>query len=124
MWEWDGAAWASRPLFGPDPRRDAAMVFDEAREALTLFGGVSVAGTVADTWRQRPFGRADLVSIGQIPFPDGLVTGDDFIGFINAFASASPIADLVGIGGTSPPDGFVTGDDFIAFINTFTFGCP
>jgi hypothetical protein len=124
MWEWDGSGWSARPLVGPDPRRDAAMVFDEAREALTLFGGISVAGTVADTWRQRPFGRSDIVSIGQIPFPDGLVTGDDFIGFINAFAASGPLADLVGVGGVSPPDGFITGDDFIAFINTFTFGCP
>ena len=67
---------------------------------------------------------ADIVSIGGTPPGDGLLTGDDFVSFINAFAAQDLLADVVAIGGIpSPPDGLLTGDDFIAFINAFAAGC-
>ena len=62
---------------------------------------------------------ADIVQIGGAPGPDNALTGDDFIAYINAFASGDLLADIVGIGGTRPPDNQITGDDFIAFINAF-----
>ena len=64
---------------------------------------------------------ADIVGIGGAPPGDGLLTGDDFVAFVAAFAADDPLADLTGIGGGSP-DGLVTGDDFIAFINAFAGG--
>jgi hypothetical protein len=68
---------------------------------------------------------ADVTDVGGSPFPDGLITGDDFIAFINAFVSGFPLADIVAIGGPpSQPDGLITGDDFNAFIASFASGCP
>ncbi|MCA3003847.1 MAG: hypothetical protein LW650_12000 [Planctomycetaceae bacterium] len=65
---------------------------------------------------------ADVAQIGGGAGPDGSVTGDDYIAFINAFASGDLIADVCAIGGQPFPDGAVTGDDFIFFINAFATG--
>ncbi|MCA3005877.1 MAG: S8 family serine peptidase [Phycisphaerales bacterium] len=67
---------------------------------------------------------ADVVSVGGAPPADGLLTGDDFTAFINAFSSSDPLADIVAVGGVQPPDGLITGDDFIAYIGAFATGCP
>ncbi|MCE2654639.1 MAG: hypothetical protein LW650_14695 [Planctomycetaceae bacterium] len=67
---------------------------------------------------------ADIVAVGGLPPADGLLTGDDFNAFINAFASGDLLADIVAIGGTPPGDGLITGDDFNAFIASFAAGCP
>ena len=69
--------------------------------------------------------RADLVSIGGSPPGDGLLTSDDFVAFINAFAASDLLADICEVGGPpNPPDGLITGDDFVAFVNSFAAGCP
>ncbi|MCA3005912.1 MAG: hypothetical protein LW650_06030 [Planctomycetaceae bacterium] len=80
-------------------------------------------------WRILPIGGpgcsiADIVSIGGLPPPDGLLTGDDFNAFIAAFAAGTSLADIVSIGGLPPPDGLLTGDDFNAYIAAFAAGCP
>lgn len=69
---------------------------------------------------------ADVCGIGGPPsLPDGAITGDDFVAFINAFGAGGDLADITGIGGPpAAPDGAVTGDDFVAFINAFADGCP
>lgn len=67
---------------------------------------------------------ADRVSIGGLRAPDGLLTGDDFVEFVNAFVSGDGLADIVTVGGQPPSDGVVTGDDLVAFINAFADGCP
>ncbi|MCA3005629.1 MAG: LamG-like jellyroll fold domain-containing protein [bacterium] len=67
---------------------------------------------------------ADIAGVGGVPQPEGNLTGDDFVVFINAFSAGEPEADLVGIGGMPPPDGLITGDDFNAFIGAFAQGCP
>ncbi|MFN8817863.1 MAG: GC-type dockerin domain-anchored protein [bacterium] len=67
---------------------------------------------------------ADLVTVGGIQPPDGILTGDDFNAFIAAFAGGELLADVVAVGGVLPPDGILTGDDFNAFINAFAAGCP
>jgi ELWxxDGT repeat protein len=70
---------------------------------------------------------ADVTGPGGPPSgPDGLITGDDFVAFIAAFAEGRPgLADVTGIGGEPAiPDGLITGDDFIAFIAAFATGCP
>jgi hypothetical protein len=48
---------------------------------------------------------------------DQMLTVDDFICFLNAFAGQDPYADCNG-------DGFLTVDDFICFRNEFAVGCP
>ena len=65
---------------------------------------------------------ADVVGAG-IPIPDGIVDGNDFIAFFNAYASGDPLADVAGPGASGPPDGIIDGDDFIAFINAYAAGC-
>ena len=60
--------------------------------------------------------------------PDGIVDGNDFIRFINAFAigdvAVDPSADIAGGGpNADQPDGIIDGSDFIAFINAFAVGC-
>lgn len=66
---------------------------------------------------------ADIVSVGGAVPPDGLLTGDDYVAFINAFAEGLLLADIVAIGGDDHPDGLITGDDFVAFIAAFAEGC-
>lgn len=67
---------------------------------------------------------ADRVSIGGLRAPDGLLTGDDFVEFVNAFVLGDGLADIVSVGGQPPADGLVTGDDLVAFVNAFVEGCP
>ncbi|MCA3004612.1 MAG: hypothetical protein LW650_02450 [Planctomycetaceae bacterium] len=67
---------------------------------------------------------ADVVAVGGLPPADGILTGDDFVAFINAFASGDLLADIVEVGGLPPADGLITGDDFVAFVNAFAAGCP
>src|SRR5205085_921303 len=51
-WEWDGSNWATRnATASPSARESHAMVYDEARGAVVLFGGESFSGAVlGDTW--------------------------------------------------------------------------
>lgn len=55
LWEWDGTSWTqihpTSPL--PPPRRDHAMVYDEARRALVLFGGNDSWKELQDVWLLR-----------------------------------------------------------------------
>ncbi len=64
---------------------------------------------------------ADLAG-GPTGGPDGIVDGNDFVAFINAFGASDPLADVAG-GPTGGPDGIVDGNDFVAFINAFGAGC-
>lgn len=41
----------------PATRRDAALAYDDERGEALLFGGLSAAGNLADTWRFEPAGR-------------------------------------------------------------------
>jgi hypothetical protein len=49
-WEWNGNAWALRPLTGPSARSVHAMAFDAARGVTTLFGGGTSSGLSSETW--------------------------------------------------------------------------
>jgi hypothetical protein len=52
-WTWDGRAWSDRtPIDGPtpSPRHGHAMAHDAARNQVVLYGGMSSAGELADTW--------------------------------------------------------------------------
>ena len=66
---------------------------------------------------------ADVSSADGSPVPDGVVDGNDFIFFLNAFAAGDPSVDIVGAGGVPGADGNVDGEDFSAFLNAFGSGC-
>lgn len=76
---------------------------------------------------------ADVTSVGGGVCPDGQLTVDDILEFVNAYndgigrpgASPCNMADITGIGGPpEPPDGQLTIDDVLAFINAYNDGCP
>ncbi|MBI5480216.1 MAG: hypothetical protein HY906_15230 [Deltaproteobacteria bacterium] len=59
-WVWDGTAWESLGVAGPPPRSGHALVYDEARDVVVLFGGYAedpgaadggvVGRYLSDTW--------------------------------------------------------------------------
>lgn len=81
---------------------------------------------------------ADITAVGGSQpgeglVPDGQITVDDLILFVNAFSTQAfcpgppPCneADIAGVGVVGvPPDGQLTVDDLVAFINAFIDGCP
>lgn len=74
---------------------------------------------------------ADVTNIGGGGPPDGQLTVDDLIAFVNIFSDGTGCpgavpcsgADVVSIGGSETPDGQLTVDDVIAFVNAFSDGC-
>lgn len=68
---------------------------------------------------------ADLTGMGGPPSPpDGQVSLDDILTFINEYIDGGLIADLCGLGGPpEPPDGVLTLDDILAFIDAYNEGC-
>ena len=68
--------------------------------------------------------RADVAALGGALTPDGQLTADDIIAFLNAFFSGNlAVADVAGLGGTPGPDGTLTPDDLIVFLDSFFAGC-
>jgi hypothetical protein len=68
-------------------------------------------------------GPSDVAGAGQIPGPDGELTGDDIIVFISRYVNSDPQADIAGAGPASGSDGQFTADDIILFIKRFVAGC-
>ncbi len=80
-------------------------------------------------------GLADVTDIGNTGAgPDGILTVDDIIAFVNTYGDATGcpgtpgvpcnLADVTDIGNTGAgPDGILTVDDIIAFVNAFGEGC-
>jgi hypothetical protein len=106
--------------------------------SFTLVGGFwsgAIGGSTACN-------RADIAEIGgtsEFPGnPDGQLTVDDIIVFVNTFSDgtgcpgggaplgpACSLADITDIGDTGfGADGQLTVDDIIAFFNAFSDGCP
>ncbi|MGH7132936.1 MAG: beta strand repeat-containing protein [Phycisphaerales bacterium] len=68
--------------------------------------------------------RADVAALGGALTPDGQLTADDIIAFLNAFFAGNlAVADVAGLGGTPGPDGQLTPDDLIVFLDSFFAGC-
>jgi hypothetical protein len=103
------------------------------------FPGGGLAYSISFTGTCYPGGgggcnRADITDIGDSGAgPDGQLTVDDLIAFVNTFGDAigcpgtAPCnrADITDIGDTGAgPDGELTVDDIIAFVNAFGDGCP
>jgi hypothetical protein len=66
---------------------------------------------------------SDIASPGPTVGPDGELSADDVILFINWFVSGDVRADIAGPGPTVGPDGELTADDIILFISRFVAGC-
>ncbi|MGH9153337.1 MAG: RHS repeat-associated core domain-containing protein [Acidimicrobiales bacterium] len=51
-WTWDGANWTQRfPANSPPARYEPVMIYDQARQVVVLFGGLSFGGArLNDTW--------------------------------------------------------------------------
>jgi hypothetical protein len=91
---------------------------------ITLAPGQSFeAATALQHQRIKPCGLSDIAGPGGVPLPDGEVTADDVIVFINWFTANDPRADVAGPGGVPAADGEFTADDVILFISRFTSGC-
>jgi len=51
-WEWNGSGWTQLPAFGPAPRSLTAMAYDNKRDRMVVFGGVTEKNEApfSDTW--------------------------------------------------------------------------
>jgi glycerophosphoryl diester phosphodiesterase len=67
--------------------------------------------------------QADVAGPGLTLVPDGELTADDVIVFINWFSTGNLRADIAGPGVQPGFDEEYTADDVILFINRFTAGC-
>jgi hypothetical protein len=70
-WEWDGADWVKIPTtYQPFPRVNGAMVYDEARQVMVLFGGQYKNIRLNDTWIYQERAWKNIPS-GDSPLPPG-----------------------------------------------------
>ena len=68
---------------------------------------------------------ADVAGLGGSTTPDGQLTADDVIAFLDAFfVGTLSVADIASLGGGDAPDGQLTADDVIGFLGAFFAGCP
>lgn len=52
VWEWDGEDWIQiQTTYGPPGRVEHAMVYDESRRVVLLFGGINQDGVLNDLWQ-------------------------------------------------------------------------
>ena len=71
-----------------------------------------------------PCNDADVAGLGGTIGPDGQLTADDIVVFLNAFfAGNTVIADLAALGGAPVPDGAITPDDLVYFLARFFRPC-
>jgi hypothetical protein len=68
-------------------------------------------------------GPGDIGGTGGVPTPDGQLSNDDFIVFIDFFFSHDARADRGGTGGVPLADGAWDNNDFVVFIDDFFAGC-
>ena len=74
--------------------------------------------------RQCPCNLADVTQLGGSGLPDGYLTVDDIIVYLNAFFAGNlAIADVAALGGAPGADGQLTVDDVIVFLAAFFEGC-
>ncbi|MGH7133088.1 MAG: GC-type dockerin domain-anchored protein [Phycisphaerales bacterium] len=67
---------------------------------------------------------ADVAGLGGSVGPDGALTADDLIVYLDAFFSNNlAVADIASLGGGAGADGQLTADDLIYFLGQFFTGC-
>lgn len=101
-----------------------------------LAGGAALIEFVVEPPPPTACNLADVTGLGGPPAPpDGQLTLDDILEFVNVYNSgegcpglpgaACSLADVTGLGGPpAPPDGQLTLDDILEFINAYNEGCP
>ncbi|MGH7131922.1 MAG: GC-type dockerin domain-anchored protein [Phycisphaerales bacterium] len=71
-----------------------------------------------------PCNQVDIAGLGGAPGPDGRVTPDDLIAFLEGFFAGNLVkCDLIGLGGFPVPDGQLTADDIVEFLRLFFVPC-
>ncbi len=70
-----------------------------------------------------PCSPSDIAGPNQSTTPDGVLTADDIIVFLDWFFVSDARADIAGDGQTNGADGYFTADDIILFVNRFFSGC-
>ena len=135
VWEWNGTAWSNIAVGSAIPTAliGSASVYDEARNRVLHFGGVSVTnGTFRNgqSWDLvTPPGDcgsecpADLSSPGSPGIPDGLLSGADFFEFLTRFGAGDLSVDFSSPANPGQGDGLLSGADFFEFLNLFAQGC-
>lgn len=66
---------------------------------------------------------ADIGSAGGVAGSDGTLDNNDFVVFIDAFFSMSPMADVGSVGGVAGGDGAWDNNDFVVFVDWYFAGC-
>ncbi|MGH7131589.1 MAG: GC-type dockerin domain-anchored protein [Phycisphaerales bacterium] len=67
----------------------------------------------------------DICALSGNLVPDGQVTTDDLIAYLDVFFTGKlALADMAALGGALGPDGVLTADDIIAYLQSFFEGCP
>ena len=96
-------------------------------DEVALYCSTLPAARIGEHWRigRRWCNPADLVGLGGVPQPDGVITPDDLVRFLDAFFNNDRVtADIATVGGTLGPDGQLTADDVVVFLQQFFAGCP
>jgi hypothetical protein len=68
-------------------------------------------------------GPSDVAGPNQALAPDGVLTADDIIVYLNWFFASDLRADVGGANQSTTPDGTVTADDICVFLNRYFQGC-
>ncbi|MGH7133601.1 MAG: LamG-like jellyroll fold domain-containing protein [Phycisphaerales bacterium] len=101
--------------------------FNGQLDEVALYCNALPPARIGEHWRigRRWCNPADLVGLGGVPQPDGVITPDDLVRFLDAFFNNNLItADIATVGGTLGPDGQLTADDVVVFLQQFFAGCP
>jgi hypothetical protein len=115
--------WAIDPATGQGVTLDRVDFVRITTAAVRLSGILGeLSAEVSAVAMVRPRLLADVAAVGGSWPPDGQLTVDDIIAFVNAYGDGSLAADVVSIGGTLPPDEELTVDDLIAFVNAYSDG--
>jgi hypothetical protein len=116
-WAWNGDTWTPLELpTGPQARTSFGMTYDEANEALTLFGGTTTGdtpGVVGDLW---VLGCSVCAADCDPSTGEGVLDLFDFLCFLNRYNKGDSLADC-------DDDEVLDLFDFLCFVNAFNEGC-
>jgi hypothetical protein len=122
----DGVAESNRFILGWSTGRftfgNDYQVYFAARVKATLVG-TDLDPNSRSSLLRRTWCNADVAGAGQSVGPDGDLTADDIIVFLNYFFAGNLRADVAGPGQSTTVDGALTADDIIVFLNGFFAGC-
>jgi hypothetical protein len=122
----DGVAESNRFILGWSTGRftfgNDYQVYFAARVKATLVG-TDLDPNSRSSLLRRTWCNTDVAGAGQSIGPDGDLTADDIIVFLNYFFAGNLRADVAGPGQSTTVDGALTADDIIVYLNGFFAGC-